>query len=290
MPRGDDEATSPWFRHPIHQAALSMTSTQNPRIGLIGFGTLGSYVYEQLTTRPELGLDIAFVCDPVAEKTRSLPEELILTDLAGFAERRTDLVVEMAGASVTREHGAAILERTDYMPLSTTALADAALFDRLLDTAHANGHCLFVPHGAAVGIENLFECRDLWDSVRVVMRKNPKNLDFSNAPEWKGRTISEETLLYDGPTRGVCPLFPRNVNSHAAIALAGIGFDRTHSVLVADPTLDVSIIEIEARGRGVHMQIERSNPLKGVSGVFTLRSILSGILRAKSRPTGLQVC
>lgn len=267
-----------------------MTSTQNPRIGLIGFGAVGSYVYEQLATRPELGLDVAFVCDPVSEKTRSLPRELILPDLAGFAERRPDLIVEMASASVTRECGVAILEQTDYMPLSTTALADAVLFDRLLDTAHANGHCLFVPHGAAVGVENLHECRDLWDDVRVVMRKNPRNLDFSNVPEWKGRTISEETMLYDGPTRGLCRLFPRNVNSHAAVALAGIGFDRTHSVLIADPAIDVSIIEIEARGRGVHMQIERSNPLKGVSGVFTLRSILSGILRAKSKPAGMQVC
>ena len=38
------------------------------RIGLIGYGYLGSYVYEQIQTRPELGLDIAFVYNRSPQK------------------------------------------------------------------------------------------------------------------------------------------------------------------------------------------------------------------------------
>jgi predicted dinucleotide-utilizing enzyme len=254
----------------------------NARIGLIGFGTIGSYVYGELTTRPELGLDIAFVHDAAPDRVREVPASLRLRDLSDFASRSPDLVVEMAHPSVTHDHAHNFLRTTDYMPLSVTALADAGLLDRLLATARDHATCLYVPHGAAVGLESIFECRDLWDEVSVVMKKNPRNLDFSDAPDWKDHPIEKETLLYDGSTRGVCPLFPRNVNSHAAIALAGIGFDRTRSVLIADPRLDVSVIEIEARGRGVDLKIQRSNPLKGVSGTFTLRSILSGILRAKA--------
>jgi aspartate dehydrogenase len=97
-------------------------------------------------------------------------------------------------------------------------------------------------------------------------------------------------VLYDGPTRAICPLFPRNVNSHATVALAGIGFDRTRSVLVADPLLEVSVIELTARGKGVAMRIERSNPLKGVSGVFTLNSTLAAITRAKGTGGAMQIC
>ena len=97
-------------------------------------------------------------------------------------------------------------------------------------------------------------------------------------------------MLYDGPTRAVCPPFPRNVNSHATVALAGLGFDRTHSVLIAKPLLDVSVIQITARGRGVAMKIERSNPLKGVSGVFTLNSTLAAITRAKGSGSAMQIC
>jgi aspartate dehydrogenase len=124
----------------------------------------------------------------------------------------------------------------------------------------------------------------------MVMKKSPKNLDFSVAPQFKAADITKPTVLYDGPTRAVCPLFPRNVNSHATVALAGIGFDRTRSVLVADPSLQVSVIEITVQGKGVAMKIERSNPLKGVSGVFTLYSTIAAITRGKGSGGAMQSC
>ncbi len=260
------------------------------RIGLIGLGYVGRYVYEQISSRPELRLEVAFVHDLVAERLAGLPAELVLSDITLFASRRPDLVVEMAHPAVTRQFGELFLRETDYMPLSMTAFADQGLQDRLLDTARRSDTCLFVPHGAVVGLESIFEGRELWEEVTMVMKKNPRNLDFSSAPQCKPADITTPTVLYDGATRGVCPLFPRNVNSHATVALAGIGFDRTRSVLVADPSLDVSVIELTARGKGIAMRIERSNPLKGVSGVFTLHSTLAAVCRAKGTVGAIQIC
>ena len=262
----------------------------NARIGLIGLGYIGRYVYEQITTRPELGLEVAFVHELAAERLAGLPAEAVLRDIRDFGSRRADLVVEMAHPSVTRQFGEAFLRETDYMPLSMTAFADEGLQQRLLETARGSGTRLFIPHGAVVGLENLFEGRELWEEVSMVMKKSPKNLDFSAAPQFNPAAITGPTVLYDGPTRALCPLFPRNVNSHATVALAGIGFDRTRSVLVADPSLEVSVIEITARGNGVAMRIERSNPLKGVSGVFTLNSTLAAITRAKGSGGAMQIC
>jgi aspartate dehydrogenase len=74
------------------------------------------------------------------------------------------------------------------------------------------------------------------------------------------------------------------------VALAGIGFDRTRSVLIADPALEVSIIELEARGGGVEISIRRENPMAGVSGVMTLMSSLASIGRASAVQPGLRVC
>ena len=45
------------------------------RIGIIGYGYIGSYVYEQITTRPELGLEIAFVYNRTREKLADLPAQ-----------------------------------------------------------------------------------------------------------------------------------------------------------------------------------------------------------------------
>jgi len=260
------------------------------RIGLIGLGYIGQYIYQQITSRPDLGLEIAFVYDVAAGRVAGLPPEVVLKDIKAFASRRPDLVVEMAHPGVTRRFGEMFLRETDYMPLSMTAFADEGLERQLLDTARSNGTRLFIPHGAVVGLENIFEGRDLWEEVTMAMRKNPKNLDFSAAPQFKPTEITRPTLLYDGPTRAVCPLFPRNVNSHATVALAGIGFDRTRSVLIADPSLEVSVIEITAQGKGVAMKIERSNPLKGVSGVFTLNSTLAAVCRAKGPGGAMQIC
>lgn len=260
------------------------------RIGIIGFGYIGSYVYNRILAHPEYGLEIAFVHEKEKEKLNGIPSSLLLEDLHEFPETNADLVVEMAHPSVSRQYGAEILKSADYMPLSLTALADEKLFSEMRETAEKNGTCLYIPHGAAVGLESLHECRDSWREVKVVMRKNPRNLDFSNAPKWKADEIKSETVLYEGPTREICSMFPRNVNAHAAVALAGLGFDKTHSVLIADPSLDVSIIEIEAWGDGVEMKIQRANKLKGVSGVFTLASTFGAILRAKSKSANLQIC
>ncbi|HOX56115.1 MAG TPA: DUF108 domain-containing protein [Candidatus Paceibacterota bacterium] len=265
-------------------------STNRARIGLIGLGYLGRYVYEQIVSRPELGLDVAFVHELAADRLAGVPAEAALPNITAFASRGADLVIEMAHPAVTRQFGEQFLRETDYMPLSMTAFADEGLQDRLIETARRSGTCLFVPHGAVVGLDSIFEGRELWEEVTVVMKKNPKNLDFSAAPQLKPVDVAKPVTLYDGPTRGVCPLFPRNVNSHAAVALAGIGFDRTRSVLVADSSLEVSVIGLTARGKGVALRVERSNPLKGVSGAFTLHSTLAAVCRAKGTAGAMQIC
>ena len=61
------------------------------RVGLIGFGYLGSFVYEQMIARPELGLDVAFVYNRSVERLQDVHPEHILGDLHNFAERNPDL-------------------------------------------------------------------------------------------------------------------------------------------------------------------------------------------------------
>lgn len=261
-----------------------------PRVGIVGFGLIGSYVYEQIVARPELGLDVAFVHNRSPEKVAHLPPDVVLEDLADFGRRDPDLVVELAHASVTVAHGAAFLRKTDYMPLSLTALADAELERALLDTAQAHGTRLYIPHGAVVGLEAIAEGRDQWNEVTMVMRKSPSSIDFRDHPTLEAEGISTETVIYDGPTRGICPLFPRNVNSHAALALGGIGFDRTRSVLIAVTDSHTSDIEIIVRGEVADLTIRRVSPMKGVSGMFTLVSALGSVARAKSAEAGLQIC
>ena len=165
-----------------------------------------------------------------------------------------------------------------------------AVQDALERFAETHGTRLYIPHGAVVGLEALAEGRDQWEEVTMVMRKSPSSIDFSEHPTLTADGITEDTVIYEGPTRGICPLFPRNVNAHAALALGGIGFDRTRSVLIAVTDSHTSDIEITARGEAADLTIRRVSPMKGVSGIFTLISALGSVVRAKSPGSGLQIC
>jgi aspartate dehydrogenase len=54
--------------------------------------------------------------------------------------------------------------------------------------------------------------------------------------------------VFDGPVREGARLYPQNVNISAAAAIAGLGLDRTRVVIVADPTIDTHVVELEAEG------------------------------------------
>lgn len=258
------------------------------RVGLVGYGYIGAYLYEQIRCHPEWGLEIAFVAATSARG--KIPDALILDNLSSADKEKPDLIVEAAHPDVSVKYVHQFLTFSSYMPLSLSAIADAAVEQTLLTTAVRNGTRLYIPHGAAVGLETIFECRDIWESVTVTMKKNPVNLDFSASLDTDHRAITKRTTLHDGSAREACRRFPRNVNAHAAVSLAGIGFDRTRSILIADPSLDVSIIEIEAAGGGLHMRLERSNPLQGVSGILTLRSILGSVQRTFASGYAVQIC
>jgi aspartate dehydrogenase len=60
--------------------------------------------------------------------------------------------------------------------------------------------------------------------------------------------MREPTVIFEGSAREGAATYPQNVNISAAVALAGIGLDRTRLTIVADPTIDTHVIEVRARG------------------------------------------
>jgi len=264
-----------------------MSSTKR-RIGIIGHGSIGSYIYKQITSKPELGLEIGFVNDMVKARTAGLPEGIVLDRLEDFASKEVDMVAELAHPDVSRQYGTRMLKETDYFLLSVTALADPGLGAALRETAIKHGTRVFVPHGGVMGLDAIIEGRDTWDEVKIVMKKHPRMIDFARSGV-DPSTITGPMVLYDGPTRGVCPKYPRNVNTHATVALGGIGFDRTHSILIADPSLDVAIVEVYCKGGGVELEFKRGESVTGVSGASTPWSVLRSLIRTTQQGPGLHL-
>lgn len=257
------------------------------KIGLIGHGQIGSYVYRALADDDRF--EVVFVHDANADSLRDLPNDLVLDRLEDFAQRGADLVCELAHADVAKRWGATILKESSFFVLSVTALGDAEIEKTLRATAGENRTTVFVPHGGVMGLDAILDGGDSWEQIEIEMVKHPRNLDF-RASGIDGESITEPTVLYDGPTRGVCAMFPRNVNTHATLALAGVGMDNTHSRLIANPDDDSAIVAITARGSGVELVMRRSEQITGVTGATTPRSVLESIRRAASNGRDVVFC
>lgn len=252
------------------------------KIGLIGFGVIGSYLFRRIN---EEGLmEVGFIFEVDTKKTESVDSSLLLTSFDEFEGRPVDLVVEAAIAQVVRELGPRILKKSDLLILSLCSLADDDFRQKMETTARNSGTSIYIPHGAILGLDGIYDGREVIEEVQITTTKNPKNLGLPD------EGITKPVVVYEGPTRGACDKFPRNVNVHASIALAGLGFDKTRSKIVADPGATSMAHVIEVTGKGLRWKIEvESTPAGGVTGAYTPESAYQTVRRICVDKFGLQL-
>lgn len=254
--------------------------SRRKRIGVVGYGYIGRELCRMIQETPEWNLELAFIWNRDPSKLADVPEGLRLGNLEDLATRQPDLVVECAHPAVTVEYGEAILRAADYLPLSVNAFADTETETRLVSLAQDLKRRIIIPHGALIGLANLVEQKHAWDEVTITFRKNPSNIDFAET-DIDPSTITGQTVLYDGPARGIAAMFPRNVNTMTTCALATVGLDRCRAVLIADPTLDVAIAEVRAVGiDGSIHESRKVQPVVGVSGTEMLSAQVGSLLQA----------
>lgn len=253
-------------------------------LGLLGYGRIGRALADYVEADPAFELDYVLVRSPKP----GLDDATQLTDPAALADRPVDLCVEAATHEVVADLGEAVLEASDLLVLSGSAFADPAVQARIEDAAAATGRAVYLPHAALLGIDGLVDARSELSSVEIEATKAPDHLDFSYTDDHSPADVSGRTVLYQGPVRGLCRAFPRNFNSHAAVALAGLGLDETRSTLVADPEATTADHVIRAAGNGFDLEISRRSTIEGVTGDYTLVSIWGSIHRVVGADPGIR--
>jgi aspartate dehydrogenase len=142
--------------------------------------------------------------------------------------------------------------------ISVGALADPALLSRLKAAAGEGKSRILLPAGAVGGIDAIAAMRaGGLDAVRYRSRKPPAAWRGSPAEKVADfDKLTGRTVLYRGSAGEAALLYPQNANVAAAVALAGLGFDKTEVELVADPAAPGNVHEIEAEGAAGRFAIQ----------------------------------
>ena len=227
------------------------------RIGLIGGGAIARLFLEQSRCRAIDGAQVVAVMGRSEHsRGKALAREFEVT----FVTKRDDLValrpevvIEAASHAAVREHAESLLSNgIAVIVLSAGALADDQLRERLERVAAQQRALLYVPSGGIGGLDALkAACAAGADEVRIAVNKPPaawKNIPYVERLGIDLDRLSVAVTLFDGSAREGVPHFPANVNIAAALALAGIGFDRTRLTVVADPALKLNTHLIHIRG------------------------------------------
>ncbi len=259
------------------------------RVAIGGFGAIGRVVgrrldegIEGLVLTAVTARDAARAERGMAGFARSVPI-VPLSQLWQYA----DVVVECAPAAVLRELvEPALGNGRIVMVLSCGALLDN--FD-LVDLARRNGGRILVPSGALLGLDAVIAAAEgEIASVSMMTRKPPQGLlgaPYLVVHDVDVTGLAEPRRVFSGTAREAARGFPANVNVAAALALAGIGPDRTTVEIWADPTVTRNIhrIEVEASAARLSMQIEnvpsddnpRTGRLTALSVIAALKKLVS---------------
>lgn len=266
-----------------------MSNKQPLRIGIAGLGAVGLDVARRLIDGDVPGLTLTAVAVRDADKARrALPQigDLIALRTITTLADDCDLVVECLPPVLFREIAISVIDKGRlFMPLSAAQLLQHG---ELIERAKQTGARILVPTGALIGFDAVRAAAEgTIHSVDMVTRKPPAGLD--GAPYLVERGISVKDLkgplkVFDGSAREGARGFPANVNVAAALSLAGIGPDRTHLEIWADPTVtrNTHTITVEADSTRFSMTIEsvpsdnpRTGKLVAPSVVAALRGLVS---------------
>ena len=264
------------------------------RVAVGGFGAIGKVVAVALDRGIE-GLSLAAVSARDAARA-----EAAMADFAAPAPvvpldrlwEAADVVIECAPAKYLREAAEPTLSNgRTLVTLSCGALLDN--FD-LVELARERGGRILVPTGALIGLDAVQAAAMNGGirSVQMITRKPPNGLEGAPYLIEHGIDVGRlnaAKLVFSGSARDAARGFPANVNVAAALALAGIGPERTKIDIWADPAVSRNIhrIEVEADSARFSMQIENVPSLENPrTGRLTALSVIA-LLRKLTNPLAI---
>ena len=254
------------------------------KIAIAGLGAIGKALARKLGENAIPGMELVAVSARDHDKARRTLAEagadapvLSLAQLAEVA----DLVVECAPAAIFAD----IARPTLMAGKKMMALSVGALLSHyeLVELAHQHGGQIIVPTGALLGLDAVSAAAEgVIHSVNMVTRKPVKGL--LGAPYLVEHNIAIEDIkaplkIFDGSAREAAKGFPANLNVAVALSLAGIGPDKTHLEIWADPTVtrNTHRILVDSDSASLDMTIANIPSENPKTGRITALSVIAAL-------------
>lgn len=215
---------------------------KNIRVAVAGLGAIGKSLSTKLAAGVVPGVELTAVSAKNHDKAQAFvktlahPVEVLRID---ELEPYADVIVECAPAEFLGDIIGPFLKKQK----KAIVLSVGAILFRpdLVELAKQTGGVIMVPTGALIGLDAMVAAAEgKIHSVRMITRKPPKGLE--GAPYLIENGISVEGLteplkVFTGNAKEAAKGFPANLNVVVALALAGIGPDKTFLEIWADPTV-----------------------------------------------------
>jgi aspartate dehydrogenase len=263
--------------------------------GLIGCGAIGSTLAKAIKEGKAGQTKLDYLCDIEKELLDTLYDEIgdetieKTTDILELIESpRIDLIIEAASREVVTKYAPSALKKgKNLMLMSVGALADTKLCNEVNNIALEKNLKIYLPSGAICGLDGIKAASiEKIDHVEIISTKNPRSL--IGAPYLLVNDIDISKLekpetVFTGKAKDAINGFPKNVNVAVALSLAGIGVEKTHVKIVADPNATKTRHEIRAIGdfgelvtkidNYLHPENPKTSYIAALAGVRTLKKI-----------------
>jgi aspartate dehydrogenase len=220
---------------------MSQIQTSKPlRVAIAGLGAIGKSIATSLAAGKVPGVVLTAVSakdhGKAATFVSTLQHPVKVLTIAQL-EPEADLVIECAPAALLSDIVTPFLKANKQVVVLSVG---ALLFHpELIEAAKSQGGVIHVPTGALIGLDAMIAAAEgTIHSVRMVTRKPPNGL--AGAPHLIENNISIEGLteakkVFEGNARDAAKGFPANLNVVVALALAGVGPEKTLLEIWADP-------------------------------------------------------
>ena len=274
----------------MSQAFAAQNHLRPPiRVAIAGLGAIGKSLATRLAAGMVPGVVLSAVSAKNLDNARSFATTLshaVKVLPIEALEAEADMVVECAPAALLPDIiGPFLRAQKSAIVLSVGALL---FHPQLITLAKETGGTILVPTGALIGLDAMIAAAEgTIHSVSMVTRKPPAGL--AGAPHLLEQHISVEGLttplkVFSGNAREAAKGFPANLNVVVALALAGVGPEKTLLEIWADPTVvrNTHTITVDSDSAKFSMTMENIPSENPKTGRIVAQSVVAMLRKMTS--------